>query len=53
MPCINVHPTIASVVYKNGDRKASYAMKKFGIEYQEFLLRKYAIRSLIWGYVTK
>ena len=39
MPCINVYPTIASVVYKNGNRKASYAMKKFGIEYQEFLLR--------------
>ena len=39
MPCINVYPTIDSVVYKNGNCKASYAMKKFGIEYQEFLLR--------------
>ena len=32
-------PDNASVVYKNDNRKASYAMKKFGIEYQEFLLR--------------
>ena len=40
MPCINLYPIIASVEYKkNGNRKASYAMKKFGIEYQEFLLR--------------
>ena len=39
MPCINVYPTNASVVYKNGNHKASYAMKNFGIEYQEFLLR--------------
>ena len=36
MLCINMYPTIASVVYKNGNRKASCAMKKFGIEYQAF-----------------
>ena len=28
MPCIYVYLTIANVVYKFGNRKASYAMKK-------------------------
>ena len=40
--CINLYPTIACVVCKNSNRKpntiASYALKKFGIEYQGFLL---------------
>ena len=42
-PIINLYPTIASVVCKNGNRKlnniSSYAMKMFGIEYRGFLLR--------------
>ena len=41
-PCINLYPTTACDA-KNDNRKqntiASYAMKKFGIEYQGFLLR--------------
>ena len=41
-PCINLYPTIACAVCKNGNRKtndiASYSMKKFWIEYQWFLL---------------
>ena len=41
-PCINLYPTTACDA-KNNNRKqntiASYAMKKFGIEYQGFLLR--------------
>ena len=41
-PCINLYPTAACDA-KNDNRKqntiASYAMKKFGIEYQGFLLR--------------
>ena len=41
-PCINLFPTTAFDA-KNDNRKqntiASYAMKKFGIEYQGFLLR--------------
>ena len=39
MPCINLYPTTACVT-KNDNRKmntiASYATKKFGIEYQGF-----------------
>ena len=42
MPCINLFPTTACDA-KNDNRKlntiASYATKKFGIEYQGFLLR--------------
>ena len=42
MPCINLYPTTACDA-KNDNRKlktiASYATKKFGIEYQGFLLR--------------
>ena len=63
-----IDSTIACVVCNNSYHKpntiASYTMKKFGIEYQGFLLcfnefncvlgskqlRKYAKRSLIWGY---
>ena len=41
-PCINLYPTTACDA-KNDNRKqntiASYAMKKFRIEYQGFLLR--------------
>ena len=41
-PCINLNPTTACDA-KNDNRKqntiASYALKKFGIEYQGFLLR--------------
>ena len=36
MPCINVYPTIASVVYKNGNRKASYATKKLKLSIKNF-----------------
>ena len=36
MPCINVYPTIASVVYKNGNRKASYARKSSELSIKNF-----------------
>ena len=36
MPCINLYPTIASVVYKNGNRKASYAMKNSELSIKNF-----------------
>ena len=41
-PCINLYPTTACDAKKDNRKQntiASYAMKKFGIEYQGFLLR--------------